>query len=149
MLYKLKLFYLSIIITSTYPLCAFPQLWDVSKGFELTDQQIGAYSDLYDYTEILYDSTGSWSYDDIIKRQTHFKKNKTQQGFKKDGIYWIKSIIKGSSSTDGRYLFSIGLNRSTWPVVGFAMATWPFIDIYVQENDSVRLIRSGFKNGSP
>jgi hypothetical protein len=39
----------------------FAQSWDVSNGFELEDQQIGIYSDLYDYIEILHDSSGSFS----------------------------------------------------------------------------------------
>ena len=132
-----------LVIINTYQVYA--QVWKIDDGFELEDPNIGTYSDLYDHIEILYDSTGTLTYEDIILNHLPFEKNNTKERFQKDGVYWFKTSIKGSEQVDGKYLFSNGLNMAIWPIVGFSMATWPFIDVYIQEGDSVRLLKTGFK----
>ena len=121
------------------------QVWKIDNGFEFEDAHIGIYSDLYDYTQVFYDSSGKLAYPDVISGDISFEKNNTKSGFQANGIYWIKATIQGSTQKDGRYLFSIGLNLAYWPSINFSMTTWPFIDLYIQDTDSVRVLKTGFK----
>jgi signal transduction histidine kinase/class 3 adenylate cyclase/ActR/RegA family two-component response regulator len=122
------------------------QVWNVDEGYQLHDSIIGNYSELYEELEILYDSSGTLTYNDIALEHAGFKKNTSGGGIHKDGIYWLKTTIQGSDSLNGRYLFSIGRNINVRIVDNWLyMASWPLIDIYIQSTDSLRKLKSGFK----
>ena len=145
MFIKIKLIYLLISFLYISILPVYSQIWKIDKGFEHEDPHIGTYSDLYDHIEVLMDSTGTITYSEITTNQLPFNNNNTKEGYHKDKVYWLKTIVQGSAVNDGRYLFSIGMNTSIWPTVGYTMRTWPYIDIYLQEGDSVKIIKTGFK----
>ena len=142
---KYKYLGLSILFLHINVFLVQSQSWEIDTGYEQEKQFLGNYSDLYDYIEILVDTTGDLSFKDIGQKKSHFKKNNSRNGFEHEEVYWLKATVKGSSKENGKYLFSIGLNSSRWPVVGFGMTTWPYIDIYIEQGDSIKHIKSGFK----
>ena len=96
-----------LVLVFTMP--AQSQSWQIHEGLLLEDPILGNYKDLYEYVEILYDSTGNLTLTDITSKNLPFEKNTTREGYNASGVYWIKTTIEEIEGVDSSYLFSVGL----------------------------------------
>ena len=99
---KYKYLGLSILFLHINVFLVQSQSWEIDAGYEQENQYAGNYSDLYDYIEILVDTTGDLSFKDIGQKKSHFKKNNSRNGFEHEEVYWLKVTVKGSSKENGK-----------------------------------------------
>lgn len=100
-------------------------VYTISSQFEGTNYEQERYNDLYDYTEILIDPTGEWTYEEVIKKSDQFGPNTTRTDKNLDHIYWVKVQLR--STTGGKQLFS----------AGYLYGDYAQVDIYYDQNDSL------------
>ncbi len=108
-------------------------LYSISSEFEAVNAFLEHYNDLYDYTEILVDPSGEWSYKEVLKKSDQFQQNTTRIDANRDKVYWAKIYLRAVES--GKHLFSVGK-------VYFDHG---LVDIYYERGDSLYHQRSGFK----
>ena len=101
------------------------RIYPVSTNFAGINYEQERYNDLYDYTQILIDPTGKWTYEEVVKKTDQFGPNTTRSDKHVDHIYWVKLQLR--SATGGRQLFS----------AGYLYGDYAQVDIYYERNDSL------------
>ncbi|WP_170110654.1 histidine kinase [Flavilitoribacter nigricans] len=108
-------------------------VYPITSEFAGTNYEQERYNDLYDYTEILIDPTGEWTYEDARTRSDQFGPNTTRTDRNVDHIYWVKLRLR--ADTAARYLFS----------AGYLYGDFAQVDVYYEHQDSLIRQTAGYQ----
>lgn len=108
-------------------------VYPITSEFEATNSEQERYNDLYNYTQILADPTGTWTYEEMLHKADQFGPNTTRSDQDLAKIYWIKLRLKSREA--GERLFS----------AGYLYEEYARVDIYYEQHDSLIYQLSGYQ----
>jgi sensor histidine kinase YesM len=108
-----------------------PLVYNVYIPFDSINTEQEHYNDLYQYTRVLEDPTGMWTYEEIVDRSGQFGPNTTRTDRDLEKVFWAKLLLRDPEG--GKQLFSAG-----YPFDDYAL-----LDIYYEKGDSLIHQRSG------
>lgn len=105
--------------------------YHLRADFEAVNSEGEGYNDLYTYTQILVDPTGSWTYEEVLSKNEAFMPNTSRKDKDIEQIYWVK--LQLHSDENKRALFS----------AGYLFGDYAKVDIYYEQQDSLIIQRAG------
>lgn len=109
-----------------------PPVYRIASDFEATNVAGEPYRDLYEYTQVLEDPTGQWSYADILEKEKAFGPNTTRSQKELRKVFWVKLQLQASKRDS--FLFSVGK----------LYADHNLVDLYYKRGDSLIHQTSGY-----
>lgn len=110
-----------------------PLLYRIASNFEGINAGRERFNDLYEYTQVLEDPTGEWTYKDILLKTSEFRENTTRLETDLKKVYWVKLQLQAPKRDS--FLFSVGKLYNDHNLV----------DLYYQSADSLVRQKSGYK----
>lgn len=107
-------------------------VYSIRYDFEATNAEGERYRDLYEYTQVLEDPSGNWTYQDMLSKAGAFQPNTTQSQKDLRKVFWVKLQLQASKRDS--FLFSVGKLYDDHNLV----------DVYYQSADSLVHQRSGY-----